>query len=167
MLLIMIYHTLHHHATRVEIGSLMFFALSVHLAFGRAAWFLRWGSAIGSAFQGLLWLSSAYQCGLSQYAENAKKKDFTQKEDKTSWINPANPTIHLMWGYQFILTTNLRILTELLTKLKTPLTICRYTLVGPTIFLTWLSKRRSGVPPSAIPKRQTVKLKQQPSSASP
>ncbi len=157
MLLIVIDRTLHHHPSWLDIGSLTFLGLSVGLTFGQVPWFLRWGSVIGSAFQGLLWLSSPGLYRPSHLSGNAEKA-LTPKM-KTSWIGPTNSIIHLMWGYQFILLTNLGILAQLLTKLKTPLTICQYALVGLSIFLTWVIQNRSGTPHFGHPRKTDRQIK--------
>jgi hypothetical protein len=152
MLLMVIHLTPHHQPGILEIGSLGFLGLSVILAFGRVPWFLRWGSVIGGAFQGILWLSALWEPGPSYPAKNAEK---TARDQGYS----ASAIIHLMWGYQFLLATNLGMLAEFLTQISAALTIFRFALLGPGLLLTWIIKERSNIPQSSHPQKANRQVK--------
>ena len=134
-LILIIYRLVFNKPSWLEVGSLAFFAANTAILALQIPWYAHWGSVIGSAVQGILWLASLLFAKVPLCADYARW-DYSDKLVRTSLFLHPNALISLVWGWQYLLSIGLGITAGLVPSLNVLLTVLRFLLLVPAFIFT-------------------------------
>ncbi len=135
MLILVAYRVIFDKPTWLEWGSLAFFTANIALLSFHVPWYSRWGSVMGSAAQGILWLASLLLPSRPLSADYSRW-DYSEKLVRTSLFLHPNAVISLMWGWQYLVSIGLGITAGLSPTYETLFTILRFLLLIPAFIFT-------------------------------